>query len=221
MADTKISALAALATPLSTDLLVVVSDPGGTPVTKRSTIAQVLALALAGGGGLTLLEQHTASASFSLDFTTNLAAGTYDDYLLEIRGLRPATVATALWLQVSVDGGATWESSGYQWAMQSINTSGTLGAHTSFAAGAFSLTGSHTVGVSNGASGSVQIFNPADAVQAGKFRSSLAFYGGDGSPYSIAGGLFLPSPTVVNALRLIFDGRNIVSGVARLYGLAK
>jgi len=43
MADSKITALTALTTLLSTDILPVVSDPGGTPVTKKVTIAVLLA----------------------------------------------------------------------------------------------------------------------------------------------------------------------------------
>lgn len=42
MADTKISALADLADPSADDLLVFVDDPGGTPITKKATLANVL-----------------------------------------------------------------------------------------------------------------------------------------------------------------------------------
>lgn len=41
MADSKVSALSALITPTSDDLLYVVDDPGGTPVSKKATIANV------------------------------------------------------------------------------------------------------------------------------------------------------------------------------------
>lgn len=44
MADTKVTALTA-ATPLGTDLLYLVDDPGGTPSSKKATVADVLALA--------------------------------------------------------------------------------------------------------------------------------------------------------------------------------
>lgn len=39
MADTKISALTALADPVGTDVVAIVDDPGGTPVTKKMTMA--------------------------------------------------------------------------------------------------------------------------------------------------------------------------------------
>lgn len=43
MADTKISGLTALTAPSLDDLLAVVDDPAGTPVTKKSTVGQVAA----------------------------------------------------------------------------------------------------------------------------------------------------------------------------------
>lgn len=46
MADAKITGLGANTTPATTDLLVMVDDPGGTPVTMKMTIATLLALAM-------------------------------------------------------------------------------------------------------------------------------------------------------------------------------
>ena len=44
MADTKITALTANTTPLTTDLLAMVDDPGGTPATQKVTVANFLTL---------------------------------------------------------------------------------------------------------------------------------------------------------------------------------
>lgn len=43
MANTKVSALTA-ATPISTDIIYLVDDPGGTPVSKKATVANLLAV---------------------------------------------------------------------------------------------------------------------------------------------------------------------------------
>jgi hypothetical protein len=51
MADVKVEDLAAIASPALTDLLYVVADPGGTPASKKATLANI-ALAL-GFGALT------------------------------------------------------------------------------------------------------------------------------------------------------------------------
>ncbi len=45
MADTKVTALTVLADPLGTDILLVVDDPGGSPISKKITVAALLALA--------------------------------------------------------------------------------------------------------------------------------------------------------------------------------
>ena len=45
MAKTKVTALTLLAAPIGTDILLVIDDPGGSPISKKATIASVLALA--------------------------------------------------------------------------------------------------------------------------------------------------------------------------------
>jgi hypothetical protein len=49
VADTKVSALTELATPVGGDLLAVIDDPAGTPISKKVTIDNVLALVPAAG----------------------------------------------------------------------------------------------------------------------------------------------------------------------------
>lgn len=44
MSDTKISALTANTTPVSTDITVIVDDPGGTPLSQKITLANLMAL---------------------------------------------------------------------------------------------------------------------------------------------------------------------------------
>lgn len=46
MADQKITALTALTTPATVDLLAIVDDPGGTPVTKKITLADLFKLVM-------------------------------------------------------------------------------------------------------------------------------------------------------------------------------
>jgi len=44
MADTKVTALTELVTPISSDILLVIDDPLGAPISKKATIANVLTL---------------------------------------------------------------------------------------------------------------------------------------------------------------------------------
>ena len=56
--------------------------------------------------GLVLLEQHTASSSATLDFTASITSA-YDDYLIELVNVVPATNTVDLYMRVSTDGGST------------------------------------------------------------------------------------------------------------------
>src|SRR3990167_726517 len=46
MADTKVTALTANTSPLTTDILPIIDDPGGTPASQKMTIASLLTLAV-------------------------------------------------------------------------------------------------------------------------------------------------------------------------------
>lgn len=45
MANTKVTELTLLADPIGTDILLVIDNPGGSPISKKATITSVLALA--------------------------------------------------------------------------------------------------------------------------------------------------------------------------------
>src|SRR5690348_10915535 len=67
------------------------------------------------GGAMTLLEQHTASSSASLNFTTCLSS-TYDTYQIFLDQLLPATNTANVLLRVSTNGGSSYDSgSHYDW----------------------------------------------------------------------------------------------------------
>ena len=173
-------------------------------------------------GALVLLEQHTASNSASLDFTTGITA-LYDDYLLEIIDLVVQTNNTNLQMQYSSNGGSSWDTSNqYYGANQYIRNglgTGTFGTNpgTAFVVGG---------GVNNGAGYS---FNATLHLRNFASTSLYKTYNGtfnftDNSSF-IAGGFghgFLNiSGTAYNAFKLFMSSGNIVSGVARLYGLKK
>ena len=66
-----------------------------------------VALGAGGGGGdLVFLEEQAASSSASLIVSTFSA--TYDDYVIKLVGMVPATSPTDLYVTVSVDGGSSY-----------------------------------------------------------------------------------------------------------------
>jgi hypothetical protein len=174
--------------------------------------------------GIHLLEQHTASSSASLDFTTCITS-TYDDYLLEITEILPGTTATELYIQFSTDGGSNYSTSGYHWAANYMFTDSTTVAPSR----------------SDSASG-LSVFGTNPKMNTGTGRAgyaSLYLKGlGSSSLYKVAhgttiaaasngvfgGGAFFghwSTQTAVNALRLISSSGDLASGVARVYGIAK
>lgn len=78
MADTKISALTALATVADEDLLAIVDDPSGSPVTKKITRANLLAGVYQPGGTDVAIADGGTGASTAAAAATNLRLGTGD-----------------------------------------------------------------------------------------------------------------------------------------------
>lgn len=171
-----------------------------------------------GGGGLVLLEQHTASASAVLDFTTGITA-TYDSYMLDIVGLLAASASASLSLQVSTDGGATFETTNYWYALNYLSSAAGAGNLTSAAAGLINLGGYvHTAG--EGAMGEVRFRNPASVLPK-EFTINLAALHNDTNRYVFRGAGWWVNTVAINAIRIKFDTGNITSGTVRLYGIAK
>src|SRR3990167_1441699 len=105
MADSKITQLTELTTPAGGDLLAIVDDPSGTPITKKSTVPNILALGWpVGSEFLSLVSTNPATV---LGFGTWSAIGagrvlvgqdtgdTDFDVLEETGGAKTVTLATA------------------------------------------------------------------------------------------------------------------------------
>ena len=88
MADSKLTALTATTAPATTDILYVVTTPGGTPDSKKVTIADLsTAMGVAGGiltGGRVLISEQTPTSTGTVTF--NSIAGTYKHLEIEIVG---------------------------------------------------------------------------------------------------------------------------------------
>jgi len=72
MSNVKISELAEATTPTTDDLVMIVDDPSGTPISKKSTLANLLGVAL------TAIRAVTASSNKIPYFTSGSAAGVLD-----------------------------------------------------------------------------------------------------------------------------------------------
>jgi hypothetical protein len=179
-----------------------------------------------GGGGLVLLEQHTASNSADLEFTTALSS-TYDVYQVEFVALVPATTSVNLWMRVATSGTAWDTAANYSWANARFiyvgtTTNGGSGASNStqivLHTGSAELT---NVANNGGVSGFLKLYNwnigGAFPHLTGEFD---AVYATPIELGGVVGGTYQITTPIV-AFQFLFSSGNIVSGTVRVYGLAK
>ena len=206
-----------------------INEASGIKVTQVITagvLSDLLAAAGGGGSGLVLLEQHTASSSAELDFTSCISSA-YDEYEIHLINVLPATNGSTLAIQVSTDGGATYDT-GANYGMESWEwvPSGATDAYGSNTGLTYvSPTGGnacYNVAIAGGVVGRVQLYSPLNTTSSKLFEGRTHFIEqSTGNWWNVDfGGQYMPT-TAVNAFRILFSSGNITSGTVRVYGLAK
>jgi hypothetical protein len=218
-ANSYIQDLDVCTTPATTDVLAIVTDPSTTPVTKQVTVADLLAGAGGGGSGWVLLEQHTASASASLDFTTAFTS-TYDIYMFQLLNLSPTTNGQAIYMKASTDGGSTWlGGTSYSWGWYFVSDSGAAGAVNSTSAAEWNLgTTVANAPAPAGVCGTVTVFDPL-AAQIHYGHIDLVYP--QASMIAPRGLIRHSGTTAFNAFQFLFASGTIASGTVRCYGMTK
>jgi hypothetical protein len=193
----------------------------GTVLTSDGTD---VAWGAAAAGALVLLEQHTASTSATLDFTTCISA-TYDEYLIEFVGIVPVSAAD-LWMRMSTDGGATYDATGIYsydhqlWRAGGVGNSGTSAQTKTLVS--YSGGGSVSTSTTHGLNGNIRLYSPGSTVLYKTVRGQVAYQESSGSfrvGVNYRGAY--ESATAVNAFRFLMSTGNIASGTIRVYGIAK
>lgn len=181
-----------------------------------------------GSPGMILLEEHTASASAEVDFTTCITA-TYTEYQIFVDNAIPTTNADSILMQFSTNGGSTYDTgANYNWSMHwtgsAASSDNSLFVNPD---NQINLNGT-TVTVSNlAANGGVQsritLFNPGSATaDKGVLYNTRAAFSGSTNWYQITAQGTYAITTAVNAFRFKPTGSNtIASGSFRCYGMAK
>lgn len=184
------------------------------------TIAEVIAAAT-GGAGMVLLEQHTASSSGSLDFTTFISSS-YDSYVFKLQNILPATSTDDFWIRFGTGGGPTWDTgANYTWAygqnsqIPNATNLGTAGD------GKFKIGNSLSNTSTDGASGEIDIFDPLSTSSHKLLSGRLANVDSSGNFVQVHVAGRYVSTTAVTGVRFLFSSGNIASGTIRVYGLLK
>lgn len=172
-------------------------------------------------GGLVLLEQHTASASASLDFTSWYSSA-YDEYIIEIVSLRNST-ASNLQLVMSTSGGSSYDTTvgHYEWEATYV-FSGTTGRIGSQLQGSLTFRDVNTTHASTGCTvGHIRLYDPANTSLHKMLLGQVMF--NDSTAIIVAmhwGGLYKDTGAV-NAFQFVPSAGNLASGTVRVYGVAK
>lgn len=204
----------------STDVAVVsgLGSSGDVLTSNGAGVAPTFQAPTGGGGGLVLLEQHTASASASLDFTTAISS-TYDDYLIEFVNIVPASNTVDLSLRMSTNGGSSYDSG--------ANYSRTYFAQSGVTFSGIGTTGQTSILIANSINntanwsfnGSWRLFNPGGSIY--KIVDGKGWGLAAAARYQFSGGGAYEVTTAVDAFQFFFSSGNIASGTIRVYGLEK
>jgi hypothetical protein len=169
------------------------------------------------------LEFHIASGSASLNFTSWYSSS-YDEYVVEILNLVPATNSVSLNMQVSTNGGSSYDSStlysNADWrSILNASASGGNSSSTSLILASPDATISSTA-AQGGASETFKLVNPGSTI----FYKQVNGSGGYVSTApSITTHIFsdiYSNTAAVNAFKVFFSSGNIASGTIRIYGVA-
>ncbi len=205
-----------LGTGVATALAANVSGSGAICLASGSACAG------GGGGSFVLVEQHTASTSASLDFTTCISS-TYDDYQLEFVNVKLATDGAVPLVRFSTDGGSTYDSgANYNWTGWRFlsSTNGTSGTNADSSIHLV-LAVNNSASANYSINGTLKLFNPGGALYKA-FRGQ--FIDVDTGASAITGtdmGGFYNITTAVNAFQFLANSGNVASGTVRCYGIAK
>lgn len=167
-------------------------------------------------GQLVLLATATASASATVDFTW--AAGTtYQEMLVVMSNVLPATTTVTLQARVSTDG-STWDSgaSAYTWTNMDYATGTFSGSDTKMIIAGTTVNLVTTAG--NTTSGEFRIFDPGSSALV---KCNWDFAAISGAQVRRQSGSGNHGSSVVRGVRFLMSSGNIASGEFRLYGITR
>lgn len=176
----------------------------------------------ASGASLVLIGTTTVSNVAAVAFTSGITSA-YDEFLVSITDLVPATDNQNLAIRVSEDAGGNWKSgaSDYAYSYQS-STDGVSGAGGATGANAIGMAFNLSNAASISLCGDVRFWNPAGTSRYKRFLAAVG-YTASGSTVSVltAHGFYKNSTNAIDGVQFFMGSGNITSGTFTLYGVRK
>lgn len=174
---------------------------------------------------MVLLNTLTPSGVATINDTTSIVA-TYDEYMIVLRNVVPATNNAGLLLRISQDAGATYKATTYDTMITGALVSGTASGAETEGTG-YLLSGKNVVfdGVSNnasyGVSGLFYLHSPNNSTSRKMISGSVSWLSGGVARREVGtiGGHYDGNNIAINALQFIFTAGNITSGSIKIYGI--
>jgi len=191
------------------------TSTGGTiTITPGPNSINLEAVGEGGGGGSSFIfvAGKTADGDTSLDFTSGITE-TYKDYLIVLDQIQPTVANKDFIVQLSVDGGSNWITTGY------INSSGTQTTGISLA-NLGSTTIPATTSFTSGVSFLHNVTTAAGYVQ--NSNTTISIFNPVGSAVNQSGGVgaYATPNQLVDALRFKYSDGSAFDGTINIYGMA-
>ena len=183
----------------------------------------IIAPTAAQGASLVLISAATASTSASIEFTTGIDA-TYDEYVISLVNVLPATNATGLNVRVSEDGGSTYKAGAADYSGISLINDSAGGAANKTGNDVYipiGITGDHENAATGGFSGIIRMFRPSSTTHHKYFRVDGLYRRTASSNLANAeeSWMYYGTTNAIDAIRFTFTAGNIASGDIILYGV--
>ena len=196
---------------------------------NNNSLSSVTAVAGLSSGAMNLITTNTISSGVSSSSFTSNIDSTYDTYIFKYINMHPATDATELQFQVSVNGGSSYGVAITSTAFQAYHIEGDNSQGVAYytaddlaqGTGFQNLCNNVGNGNDESMSGTLYLFNPSSTTFVKHWmNNSHSYSGGDFALNGFQSG-YVNSTSAVNAVQFKMTGGNIDSGVIKMYGLSK
>jgi hypothetical protein len=179
------------------------------------------------GGGMTLIQEQTASSSSTISFTSGID-DTYDEYVFKFINIHPATDGSQFQFNASTDSGSNYNVTKTTTFFQAYHqeSGGSAGLQYATALDIAQGTGFQNVTGDLGnqndecGSGEIHIYNPSSTTFVKHFMSRENGQQNNEQSVSIFTAGYFNTTSAVNSFRFQMSSGNIDSGVIKLYGIS-